>query len=120
MLCDSGFPAGGVKALGVPSKDPASLPQLLKGGARPWLHDSRSFPCSVGLAMCPPFLSPLTSASYPPPTDERGYVCAHVPGLCPQRWESIQSCCYIKVYREAMMRPAPDFLIPSELESSIH
>lgn len=36
------------------------------------------------------------------------------PGLCPlERWESIQSCRCMKVYREAMMRPAPDFLIPS-------
>lgn len=73
MLCDLGFPAGGAKALGVPSRDPASLPQLLKGGARPWLRDSRSFPCPVGLGMCPPFLSLLTSASRRP---------LHHPGLC--------------------------------------
>ena len=104
----------------MPSRDPASLPHLLEGGVLPWLCDSRSFPCSMGLGMCPPFLSGLTSASYPPPTGERGYVCAHVPGLCPQRWESIQSCHCTKVYREAMMRPDPDFLIPSELESGIH
>lgn len=125
MLCDLGFLQEERRLWGCPAGTLHLLPQLLKG-RRPWLRDSRSFPVPWGWA-CVHHSSLLTSASrhlitpasasHPPTTDD--YVCA-----CPWVVSSEVGVDPILPLHEGLQRghdeTCPDFLIPSELESSVH